>query len=437
VQAQVRNVIDAQQDPQAKSLLLAGDLNRAQCQNCGFVNEVTTPILYHDAENELLIAFVPMEVSQQSNQGDEKIIGDLMNQLTAMLPKDSFRSYMFNPKRALTLQGLTDQVLEADGITREMLDEQKARVDLLQSLLNQPHDQREAAIKAADAQIDMALIQTLSAMAQRVAQGGRSDVAQALAHLQEDIIAHSTFGQQLQQQQQQQGVVVQEVAQRVQQMGQNATRSDFADLAIEYADDEQRLQALIGLIRPAFDEQFFQEFNLRVSQAPSDEREKLETLRDTMQALTQVVDSQMQQGVQQAAQFLQAIVNAPNPDQFIQANIDMIDDTFMGVLSTNIQQAEQQGETQAAEALKGIYNQVVTALRSQMSPELQFINGLLSAADDDQMRQLLQQQIGNYDPNDLLQLLDSVERILSEQGQAEVLPRVQSIRAELEKSATS
>ena len=54
-----------------------------------------------------------------------------MNQL----PKDNFKAYMFNPKRSLTMQGLIDQVLEADGITQEMLEEQRQRVQLVQQFI--------------------------------------------------------------------------------------------------------------------------------------------------------------------------------------------------------------------------------------------------------------------------------------------------------------
>lgn len=432
VGAQVRTVIDAQRDPQGKSLLIAGDLNQFRCTNCGFVNVVKTPLLYHDAQHQLLVALVPMEVSAQMQQNDEKIIGDLMNQLTAMLPKNEFKSYMFNPKRALTEQGLVDQILEADGITREMLDAQKARVNLLQTLLETPPDQLEAVIKQNDAQIDGALFQTLTAMAQRTLQQGQNQIAGALMRLQEDLLQHSTFGQQIEQQQAQQAAIVEEVAGRLQQIGQSATRSTFADMAVEYADDALRLQALVGLARPAFDYDFFQEFSVRISQAPAAERDKLETLRDTLLELTQAVDGQTQASVQQAAQFLQAVVNSPDPQAMIQDNLQQIDDTFMGVLSANIQEMERRGDAQTADAFKHIYNLVVEALRSQMSPELRFINELLGTEDDDQLRQALAAQVGNYRVADLLQLLDSVERILFEQQQAALLPRAHLIRTELE-----
>ncbi|MFN8450295.1 MAG: hypothetical protein U0521_17340 [Anaerolineae bacterium] len=44
------------------------------------------------------------------------------------LPQQSMKGYLFQPRRALTMQGLIEQVLQADGVTPEMIGEQRARV---------------------------------------------------------------------------------------------------------------------------------------------------------------------------------------------------------------------------------------------------------------------------------------------------------------------
>ena len=121
----LRRIIDVQKDPQGKIALLNGQINQFQCQNCGQVNSVSSPLLYHDASKEMLIAFVPMDVAMRQGSNEEQMVGQLMNDLTASIPKEEFRSYMFNPKRALTMKGLIEQVLEADGVTPEMMAEQQ------------------------------------------------------------------------------------------------------------------------------------------------------------------------------------------------------------------------------------------------------------------------------------------------------------------------
>lgn len=68
--AHVYSYIDAQKDPQAKGLLVNQQINRFQCPNCGNVNVVLAPLLYHDAVKEMLIACVPMEPElQQGSAG--------------------------------------------------------------------------------------------------------------------------------------------------------------------------------------------------------------------------------------------------------------------------------------------------------------------------------------------------------------------------------
>src|SRR5688572_13060398 len=106
----LRRVIDAQRDAAGKNLLLNGRINMFRCQQCGTTNTVSSPLLYHDASKEMLVAFVPMDVALRQKVSEEKIIGDLMNELTSKLPKEEFRAYMFNPKRALTMQGLIEQI---------------------------------------------------------------------------------------------------------------------------------------------------------------------------------------------------------------------------------------------------------------------------------------------------------------------------------------
>lgn len=441
VEVPLRTVIDVQSDPQGKSLLMSNRLNQARCGNCGHVNQMLAPLLYHDAQKELLLAHIPMEVALQRNQNEEQIIGDLMNRLTSALPKDQFKAYMFNPKRTLTMQGLIDQVMEADGITKDMLETQRKRVELLQQMIDaQTEDDLKQLIEANDAAIDMSFFQTMAAMAQRMAQEGRPDIAGSIVNVQDALLQYSTAGQNMAQQQMAQQQVVQDVAQDIEALGENATRADFRQLALQYAAEAKRsnvednkLQALIGLVRPAFDYQFLQEFTQAISEAPAKERDEMEAVRDRIVELSTIIDQQMQQQVAQAAQFLQAVANSPNPAQMLRENADMIDQDFMTVLQANMQEAQRRQDAQTLNRLQQIYEMVMELLRSQMSPELRFLNELLSMDDATAMLQRLNAELQRYQPEDLLDMVDAIEEILQQQGQTMALQQLGIIRAELEK----
>jgi hypothetical protein len=426
----VRTVVDAQHDPEGKSLLLNGRLNVAPCPNCGFMNRVVAPLLYHDGDKQLLVAHIPGEVLR--GQPEEKIVGELMNELSRILPKEQFKAYMFNPKRSLTVQGLIDQVLAADGITPEMVEAGKKRVELLQKLLEAPSEEALIAlIKAHDADVNTAFFQTMTLMAQRMIQDGRQDIAGRMVLVQEYLLQHSSFGQQVAQQQAQQEQIVQSVAAEVQSLGENATRADFIKLVQSYADDDMKLQALVGLVRPAFDYQFFQEFTVSIGQAPAADRPQLESVRDKLVQLTETIDEQMQQTVRQAAQFLQVLVNSPNPEELMAENIELLDEDFMTVLSVNLQEAERRQNAPAVARLKAIYDAAVDLLKSQMSPELRFLNDLLGAESQVVMQQMLAAKTGVFRKSALLEMVNAVEQILQSQGQAAALGRLEQIRTEI------
>ena len=62
--AEIQQVIDGGRSPHHKELILSGGLNIAQCQACGFQGQLPVPIVYHDAEKEILYTFLPPYVSK-------------------------------------------------------------------------------------------------------------------------------------------------------------------------------------------------------------------------------------------------------------------------------------------------------------------------------------------------------------------------------------
>jgi hypothetical protein len=383
--------------------------------------------MYHDASKELLLTYVPMELNLPKDQ-QEKVIGDMMRELTSRLPKEAMKGYLFQPKQMLTMQGMVENVLQADGVTPEMMEAQRQRVGLIETLLQTPPENLPTVIHEHDAEIDAQVLQTLTLMAQRMAQEGRGDIAEQMAILQEYLLAESSFGQMVLAQSQQQQETVQQVAADLDALGENATRADFLDLAARYADDDQKLQALVGLIRPAFDYQFFQDLTVQIGQAPADERDSWEALRERLLQLIAVVDQQSQAAMQGAAQLLGALLNAgENVDALILESLPMLDDTFLAVLQANIQEAERQKDVQASARLKDIYNRVITALRANMRPELQFINDLLAAPSEEEARQMIAEQADTYG-EPLLEMMQAVEELLAARGEEAVRQRLALLR---------
>lgn len=425
ISAQVRSYIDATEDPQGKALILSGRLNMNQCQNCGAINTVMASVLYHDPTKELLVAHVPMELNMDNTQ-QERVIGNMMN----TLPKENFKAYMFSPKRALTMKALVEMILEADGVTPEMMQAQEKRVQLAQDIVNTPDADRPAYIAEHDAEIDEELLRSMALIAQRLIEEGRPEAAQAVLVIQSEVAQLSTAGQALLERQQEQEQIVREVADEIEAIGEGANREAFYDLAVRFIDDENRLQALIGLARPAFDYEFLQDMSVKIGQSPADERDALADLRDRIVQLTSAIDEQSQMAMRNAAGFLQAIINSPNPDELLEANLHVIDDMFMQVLVANIQESERRKDLQSSVKLKEIYTKVMTLLQSQMQPELVFVNELLSTENDEQAKSMIAEQAPQFGGG-LLEVIDAVDQVLASQGNQPMQARLDGFRKEV------
>ncbi|MCB9453421.1 MAG: hypothetical protein H6672_18475 [Anaerolineaceae bacterium] len=430
VRAVVRSLIDAQQEPDAKVQLLSGRLNAAPCPSCGAINTVMTPLLYHDASKELLISFVPMEMGL-SKDAQEKAIGELMRQLTSNLGNSGFKGYLLQPRQALTLQGLVEQVLQADGVTPQMMEAQRERVRLVEMFIQSPEENLPALVQEYDAKIDAEFFQTMTMVAQRTLEEGRQNLAHQILETQNRVVELSTYGQQMIAQSEVQEAVVQEVVEAINAIGPNPQRADFLNLAIQYAESEAHLQALVGLTRQVFDYAFFQEFTAKVGQAPAEERDKLAALREKLLEYCALIDQQSQMAVQQAAQLLEALLTAPNPDELIQANLPMFDTLFLQVTAANIQEAERRQDMATSGKLKAVYNKVISALQANMPPELRFINDVLGAETEADAGALIAQHVQEFDAR-LLEALDAVEAQVGANGSPEIHQRLAFLRREAE-----
>ncbi len=424
----VYSILDVSETPQFKNLLLAGRLNTSPCPNCGTMNTVITPLLYHDPSKELLIAMVPMELNLNKDD-QERLIGNMMKRL----PKGNFKGYMFNPRRAMTIQGMVNQILEADGITQEMMDEQRARINLVQQCLEATSEEAlQQLVAENDAKMDDRFFQAFSLVIQRTLEDGQPQIAQQMLAIQTRVVELTTYGKGLIAKQAQQEKIIEEVASQLETFGERISRDNVLLLAISYAEQDEHLQALVGMIRPAFDDDFFQMLTAQIGKAPAQNRDKLEKLRDRLAQLTAAIDQQNQRALQGVVSFLQTLVNHQKPEELIAANIDAIDDTFMAVLNANIQQAEQTQNKALADRLKYIYNVVIEILRANMSPELRFINTILSVQTDEEAHQLIQEhapQLGGS----LIEAFHAVEQMLADQNNPALIQRMQTLRAMTEK----
>jgi CpXC protein len=379
VRVAVEQLFDLYQDPSAKDRLLGGSVNFIQCPHCGFQGELATPIVYHDPKKEMLLTYVPVSLGlPQAEQ--ERTIGALINQVSNNLPQEMRKGYLLNPQTMLTYEGMTERILEADGITKEMIQAQQEKVRLLQRLMNASADSRPEIIAQEDDVLDAEFFGLLSRLIQGSAASGDEESAKKLSDLQEVLLAQSTFGKEMQGQIDE----IQAAANTLRELGDELTREKLLDLLID-APNETRVRSYVSLVRQGLDYEFFQILTQRIDSAQGEERDKLTQLRADLLEMTNEIDKQIETKLSQSRDLLTSIVQSHSiPDAVVQ-NLSSIDQFFLDVLNQEIERSRNQGDMEKLEK----YRQVMTVLESiSQPPEIELVEELLNAPDD-QAREVL------------------------------------------------
>ncbi|HVO44179.1 MAG TPA: CpXC domain-containing protein [Aggregatilineales bacterium] len=417
----LEQIIDAGRDPQAKARLLSGRTNLVTCPHCGYQTVLSTPLIYHDAAKQLLIVHMPMELNLPQREQD-RLIGNLTNAIINSLPPDQRKGYLFTPKSALTLQSLVEMVLEGDGITSDVLEAQRQKMGLVETFMQADPDSLEGLVKEHDAELDLEFFTMLTAATEAALTNGRRDMAEQILALRDKLLELSSTGKQALQTAALQEQAIQEVANALNALGDQASYRDIVDLTLSIAREgtsegndglaDEKLRALVGLARPMMDYTFFQELTQRVDAATGDEKAFLASVRDLLLELTRVVDQQQERMIQNATETLRAIVNSPDPDAAIRERLELIDDTFLAVLSANIQKAEQNKDVGSAAKLKLIFDKIVGMLQESAPPAVKFINELMSYPTQEEAEKRLADRVHEFG-GEIVQWMDMLSQDLA------------------------
>jgi hypothetical protein len=85
----------------------------------------------------------------------------MINQAVNRLTPEQRKGYLLRPQAHLTMQSLVERILEADGITRDMIQAQQERVNLLQRLSSAKDQEVLGSIIGKDQLIDSDLFSIL------------------------------------------------------------------------------------------------------------------------------------------------------------------------------------------------------------------------------------------------------------------------------------
>lgn len=418
----VLTIIDVDQNPQLKSLFLSGQINVAVCPQCGQGGELATPLVYHDSEKELLLTLVPAEMGL-SDLEQQRIIGDLTNRVISALPPEKRKGYLLRPRTFMRRETMIEAILEADGITPEMLEAQRARADLLERLVSTTSEEaRRAIAQANDAQIDYEFLHLLSLNLDLAEARGHADAAQQLKTLRQQLLDWTTIGQEATRQ-----------GEAIRSLGPEVSREELLDKVVAAALEGQDsiVQALVAVARPVIDYAFYQQLAARIEVAEqagdAEQAKTLKQLRETILELTTQLDAEYRQAALEAGELLEQILDSEDLEQAVRDNVQGIDETFLDVLGASMETAREAGQEEDIEKLRRVAAAIGKLVEESQPAELQFINELMQADYPDGTQALL---VENRDQVDevFLELMDIISADLAQRGQEEAARQMAKIR---------
>ena len=412
ISANIEQLFDVTQDPQAKQRLLGGISNTARCPHCGYQGRLATPIIYHDADKELLLTYFPPELSIPLNE-QEKIIGPLIKQVMERLPPEKRKGYLLNPIPNLTYESMVQTILSKDGITPEMLKEQQDRVSLIERLLQvTANDVRSELIKQNANLIDEQFFALFSRLAQSAAASGQEPVARAMVEIQQQLLEETEIGRGLKE-----SVGELEAAQKsLQEAGQRLTREKLLELILTSPTDA-RLKAYVSLARGGMDYQFSQLLTEKIEKASGDEKAKFESIREKLLDFTNELDKQLEARYKQAQDFIESLLKQSDVEKAVHDNLDGFTQDTVDIVNQMLRQASEKNDYERM----GKLQKMMEILRQVSTPpEVAFVEQLLDVPDQASLEKMLDENKALINDQFMEALIGLVGQVDAAAGQGNV-----------------
>lgn len=383
VQAVIEQLFDVTAEPESKRRLLGRVSNYVRCQTCGYQGALPTPIVYHDNEKELLLTYFPSELGMNPNE-QEKIVGPLIKKAMDRLPQEQRKAYFLRPQNFFTFQSMMEKILEKDGVTKEMIDEQQKQLALLQKLIEAPTSEaRLKMIQEQESIVNDKFFILFERIAQSAIASGDKDAMQSLTAIQNELIENTTHGKKVAEELGE----VEAAAKALQEMGESLTRESLLKLITE-APNDARLSAYVNMTRGGLDQEFFDLFNKAIESAAEEDKADITSKRDKVLEITKQMDEIMKQQVIETENFLEQLLQAPDIEQATMANLQAFNnDTVMAVLEAKVREAQNTGDQEKLDKFSKVF-----AIIQQAStpPEIELINSFVEVADQpDQLEKAL------------------------------------------------
>jgi len=372
--AEIFQVVDVKLNPRLKELLLAGGLNFAQCQICGFQGQLPVPLVYHDGDKELLLTFSPPDPAKTMEE-KESALAPLLKQVTDNLAPEARKGYLFQPKAMLTMNNLVKNVLLADGITEEMLQAQQEKMRLLEKIFMVEGEQLIQEIRNNQEKIDREFFALFAEIAQQVTANRDQDTIEKIKLVQEALMEETEVGRSIKTEAEE----IKSATKSLEALGNNLSRTSLLELVLS-APNHERVKAYAGLVRPAMDYEFFKLFTEKIENSESEQRKEMVERRNLLLKITQEIDDQLNERVLEAKGLLERILESESIEDALMQNSSKIDQIFIQAVSSELKSVKENKDGEREEKLEVLLQSIQ---KLTTPPELEVVEALLRVAEDE------------------------------------------------------
>ncbi|MBN1923040.1 MAG: hypothetical protein JW892_17470 [Anaerolineae bacterium] len=435
-QTYIEQVLDARVDPGAKNRVLSGAVNVAVCPRCGNGGSLNLPFIYHDPDHEVALLYLPME-SGRSEIERQRFAGVLTQQLMNSLAPEERRGYLLQPETFVTMESLVRRALEIEGVTEEEMQRSQDQRELVSRLLEAEPDAWDALIAENESLIDEGffgliqyLLQVTGAEPEAASEAGAEDEeapvsaeAEPFRRLYLHLIEKHPVGQRL---------VARTAVVRI--FADNPSAETLLQALVE-ATDTETVNMLVQMGAKAMDYRFFQLLLQRVETAETpEEQTRLKALRRQVLDRREVLNKAGQDLAEERLDLLDKLMSSEDPLKMARSHLSEIDEAFMYLLQTQLQEAQKLDDKPLLEALNRVVAVLNRLSEEAMPPEMLFVRRLLAAPDEEQLVEFLRENQPLLQPQ-LFEFLEALEQETRERGDTGVADRLALARQKAQELA--
>lgn len=499
--AQIEQIIDVGLEPTAKERFLSGQINIVRCPFCGNGGRMLAPLLYHDPGHDLLLVYVPIEMNLPQIER-EQLIGGLTRTLMSKIPVEARKGYLFSPENVLTMDSMLERVLEVEGISPNVLEEQRVKSELLFRLLEATDVEFGSLVKAHDKEIDEIFFQILDTLIRSAKSSNQPKEASDLLRLRNRLLPLASWSRE-------RGItakLLDDQQARVDMIDQflSSKEQDWPDLAkqhdqeIDYlffqiltaiaesapedisdrlmklrsillqtsstgkgvadrqkaveglknaadkdggitremllkqilqADGDNAIEALAIAAGPVLDYSFFllmaDEIDAAKKRADAKEADRISKIREKLVDLTEKIEKYQQEHIKQSFGQIEELLRAEDKEKAINQMLPEIDEFMLSLLASQIEQAKKAGD-ERGDALQALLALIVQQIQANAPPEVKLINELIEIDTPDDVKEAIKNRSSEITP-DTIKLMELMKEELESAGRDDMVKRLVTI----------